>query len=212
MRGLDAELEPGDGVRYFNRLYLATTVEIRRRRRGAAFEDAEFLDRLDVEFANLYFEAHRAAEEHRELPATWRTVFRLRSKPETLPIQFALAGMNVHINHDLPVAVFRICQVLDRVPSEQSAAYRDFATMNNILADVNVQVRNWFESGVIATMDAACGRLDDALELWSLAEARRRAWRHAQLMWRLREHPSLQEAYLESLTSMVDVATKGILI
>ncbi len=212
MEEIDAEVPPSDGVGYFNRLYLQTTLEIQHRRIAAGFEDSGFLERLDVDFANMYFAAHLASEQHREPPSGWAALFHARSRPGTLPIQFALAGMNVHVNHDLPIAVVRACQAMDRIPAEDTPAYRDFQRTNDILQDVNLRVRQWFESGAVATMDAACGRLDDAMEMWCLADLRRLAWRHAELLWRLRGHADLQRAFLESLTAMVDVATKGLLI
>ena len=35
-----------------------------------------------------------------------------RSETHIAPMQFALAGMNAHINHDLPMAVVKTCEDL----------------------------------------------------------------------------------------------------
>ena len=43
------------------------------------------------------------------MPTAWQPLFERRADPGIEPIQFALAGMNAHINHDLPLAVVATC-------------------------------------------------------------------------------------------------------
>ena len=102
MAAIDAALPPSDGVAHFNRMYRKVTEEVRGAHDQQSFERAEFLERLDVVFANLYFDAVDCSVQGREIPAAWAPLFHHRDRGHTYPIQFALAGMNAHINHDLP--------------------------------------------------------------------------------------------------------------
>ena len=57
MTAIDRELPEGDGIRWFNRLYLQVTRSVRSVVGTSTFRDPAFLERLDVVFANLYFDA-----------------------------------------------------------------------------------------------------------------------------------------------------------
>ena len=99
LRAIDDDLDPKDGVRAFNHLYLRVTELVNDRMTDGYFTNPRFVARLDIRFASLYLEALPAP-----VPtAAWAPVFELRHAPDRLPIQYALAGMNAHINHDLPL-------------------------------------------------------------------------------------------------------------
>jgi hypothetical protein len=46
------------------------------------------------------------------LSSAWRPLVERRALPGIEPVQFALAGMNAHTNHDLPVAMVTACTAL----------------------------------------------------------------------------------------------------
>src|SRR6185436_21054921 len=103
MTALDNELSDRDGVWWFNHLYLRVTLAVRDAVTTTTFRDPLFLERLDVVFANLYFDAVAAGDaDPQAAPSAWRPLFESRHKGGILSIQFALAGMNAHINRDLP--------------------------------------------------------------------------------------------------------------
>ena len=56
---------------------------------------------LDVVFANYYLSAVGHAEAGADVPRCWDVLWRNRSDSDCAPIQFAVVGMNAHINHDL---------------------------------------------------------------------------------------------------------------
>ena len=66
---------------------------------------------LDVRFAELWLTAHDAAAAGSKVPSAWAPLFEERSTPGILDIQYALAGMNAHIEHDLPLAVVATCRL-----------------------------------------------------------------------------------------------------
>ena len=107
LQSVASELAVTDGVSRFNHLYLEVTQSVDT---GAqAFEDPAFLQALDVNFADLYFGALDAATAGSPLPRCWAPLFQARADPHIAPIQFALAGMNAHINHDLALALVSTC-------------------------------------------------------------------------------------------------------
>ena len=213
MRAIEASLPRTDGVGYFNRLYLAVTKAVHEDVDGRpTFEDPEFLARLDVVFANFYFAAYADWAAGRGCPDAWRPLFDSREHAWRRPIQFALAGMNAHINHDLPLAVVAACEERGLRPEKSSPQYRDFERVNKLLSDVEGRVRRWFESGLIADVDRLTGDEGDALAMWSIADARELAWDQAETLWKLRGHPDIARPYEDALSRLVELGGRGILL
>jgi hypothetical protein len=101
-----AALAPECGITHFSDLYLTITGTIEGHiRRGGFFADDEYLARLDVVFANRYFDALRAWAGGGTPPACWKLLFDLPDNGEITAIQLAGGGVNAHINLDLAVAV-----------------------------------------------------------------------------------------------------------
>jgi Family of unknown function (DUF5995) len=98
-------LDPHDGLAYFNSMYLQVTELMDQGPVEGFFEDAAFVERLDVVFADLYFHSFEATQAGRTPDPSWKPLYDARSNGVVWPIQFAFAGMNAHINHDLPLAV-----------------------------------------------------------------------------------------------------------
>jgi hypothetical protein len=212
LEALDAALPATDGVACFNRMYLKVTKALDVAVEGTTFEDDRFLSELDVRFANLFFDAVAADQRGEPVPIAWRPVFRNRARPNTLPLQFALASMAAHINHDLVVALDEACDQLCVSPDEDTPQFRDFDRVNEVIGDLTEEVKSWFMTGVIGTLDDACGRVDDAFALWSMRAARRVAWENAQMLCRLRDEPLMRQAYVRMVARAADVAARGMLI
>ena len=209
---IEAALPSDDGVAYFNRMYRKVTEEVRSAHRNERFECAEFLERLDVVFANLYFEAVDCSARDLAIPPAWAPLFHHRNKGNTAPIQFVLAGMNAHINHDLPLAVDTTCRVMALEPEDDTPPHRDFMRVNAVLGDAEELVKAWFEESTMAEIDEALGKVDDAFALWNIRAARDLAWVHAKLLWELDDHPRLRETYLATLATLIRFGGNGILI
>src|SRR5471030_1248642 len=101
MEKLDSALAANDGLRWFNLLYLKVTQHVRDNPPQGGWQDSVWLTRLDVIFANLYFAALADFLAGKPIPSSWEALFEARERAGTDRIQFALAGMNAHINHDL---------------------------------------------------------------------------------------------------------------
>ena len=212
MTAIAGSLPAEDGVARFNDLYLATTRQLLEETRADVFEDGAFLARLDVVFAELYFEAVDA-DAARVAPArAWAPLFDARRRPRVAAIQFALAGMNAHINHDLAVALVETFRDLGVEPQRDSPQHRDYLRVNQILERVEERVKERFATGLVGVADEALGRLDDVLAMWKVARARDSAWAHAETIWAIRDLPALRDAFLLTLDRMVGLAGRGLLL
>src|SRR5262245_34313580 len=96
LRNIDGALPDGDGLKWFNFLYLKVTEAVGEE--DSNWQDREFLRRLDVRFAQLYFDAIVNWEgDQARTPRAWRPLLRSRRDASLSRLQLALAGMNAHI-------------------------------------------------------------------------------------------------------------------
>src|SRR5580700_11559560 len=98
MEAIAAALPAADGLACFNRMYLDVTQQVNSRLGQGFFADPAFMTQLDVAFANLYFAAAGTAGIPAAAPLAWRPLIERRATAGIEPVQFALAGMNAHIN------------------------------------------------------------------------------------------------------------------
>lgn len=211
LRAIDAELDHTDGVWHFNRMYLQVTELVEQRLHEGYFSDDAFMARLDVVFAHLYLDTvQRNRERAAALPPCWEPVFDSRGLP-LAPIQFAVAGMNAHINHDLPVAVVRTCAQLGLDPT--SAAVRaDYDKVSLLLAQVHEQVRQSFLDGLVLEVDRGLTPLLTLVGSWSVSRARDAAWVNSEVLWHLRHSRELQEEFRLNLCRTVGLAGRTLLV
>lgn len=212
MEAIAAPLGPDDGVRRFNELYLAVTVEVARvEAQTATFEDPAFTARLDVIFADLYFAAVDADAAGREVPKAWAPLFEKRAVRGIAPLQFAIAGMNAHINHDLALALVATTKEFGVTLDRDTPEYRDYLLVNGILERVQDEIKDRFTTGAIKQIDKAGGRVDDMFASWSVARARDNAWVQAQTLHALEGSGFLHKQFLAALGRNVGFAGRTLL-
>lgn len=212
MRAIEGALPRNDGVVAFTRLYRAVTEGVEASVEPGAFRDGRFIRWLDVVFANLYFRALRhAIVGGGPVPRAWAPLFEARGRRGVLPLQFALAGMNAHINRDLPLALVQTWRALKLEPDRDGPQYADFTAVNALLADVEEQVKASYLTGLAGHADEALGRLDDVIAMWKITRAREAAWTNGEVLWALRDAPPLSSHFQESLDRMVGLAGRGLL-
>jgi hypothetical protein len=209
---LVAALPSGDGLAAFARVYQRVTDWVARHLADATFRDPTFLGRLDVVFAGLFLGAVSAWTRRSDVPRAWRPLFECRGRPGVLALQFVLAGMNAHINRDLPVALVATCEAFDRPPRVPSPEHDDFLMVNSLLARAQDEVKGELTGGLVGVADDALGRLDDRLALWNIERARDAAWVQAQALWALRDLGPLRRAYVDTLDRTVGFAGRGLLL
>jgi len=109
---LDA-LPPASPRRPFLSTYLRTTQAVGDAVQAGAFLDADWVERWDVAFAELYIRAHDAfiAGESSAVPRPWGLAF---AAPDDLPaLRHVLLGINAHVNYDLPQAMLSVISATD---------------------------------------------------------------------------------------------------
>ena len=147
---LEDELPPDDGVRWFNRLYLRVTEQVAEYVTTVPQAAPGFLERLDIVFANAYFAALDAAGSRgADLPGAyefhaWKPLFLRRYARDVAPIQFAVAGMNAHINHDLALGVQQACAERDVRPDRDTPEYDDYTAVNSLISERRKRSRSGF--------------------------------------------------------------------
>ena len=212
MQGLQKDLPPTDGVRWFNRLYLDVTLAVRDYCRTGPLKAPPFLQQLDILFANKFFDAYDAAVGGGNVPACWEPLFDARHDGRIAPLQFAMAGMNAHISHDLAIGVVETCQALNVTPTDSCPQHVDYNAVNAILGTTEAQTKQWLLTGAIKEIDHAVAPVDDAVAIWSIERARDAAWIRAEVLWHLRDHKTLTAAYLDALDATVGMEGRALLL
>lgn len=216
LKAIDESAPRSDGVACFARLYLAVTEGVGADLASQGFADSRFLETLDVHFAELFFAALDAyGRDPASTPSAWAPLFAQRSRRGIAPLQFALAGMNAHINRDLPVALVTTCRELGLDLREGSREHADFERVDALLAEVERQVKSAYLTGWLAWVDRLVHRfhrIDDVVAMWDVDRARDAAWTNAQALWALGDEPPLAGDYLVALDRMVGFASRGLLI
>jgi hypothetical protein len=216
MQATVTSLPRSDGIACFTQLYLAVTDGVQTRLAEFTFKDPKFLARLDVVFADLFFSAlDDALSDPGRMPHSWAPLVAARSQHGIAPLQFALAGMNAHINRDLPVALVATCREFGIGLDEASPQHADYEQINQLLGTVEAQVKAQYLSGWLRDLDRLIhrvDRLDDVVAMWDIGRARDAAWINGQALWALRDTPDLSANYLLALDRMVGLTGRGLLI
>lgn len=202
MRALEAHLPPRDGLAVFNRVYLAVTEAFDRHVEADAFPDAEAAITLDVRFAERYL---RVAEDD-HAPACWRPLLQFRRHPGVRPLQFALAGINAHIGHDLALAVVDACRTLDCEPADLED---EFERVGDLLVSLEERIREELMPGPDLLQIA--DPLTHLLGAWSMERARDATWSAARALWALRRLPDLADEFTDRLDAAVGFASRMLL-
>ncbi|MFD9006609.1 DUF5995 family protein [Streptomyces sp. NPDC059582] len=206
LRALDAALPARDGIAVFNRVYLAVTEAVDRRIDTGEFTDARAAITLDVRFAERYLAAVDAVADERRPPACWRPLFQFRRHPGVRPLQFALAGINAHIGHDLALAVVDACRTLDCEPAELED---EFDRVGDLLVSLEERIREDLMPG--PDLFQIADPLTHLLGAWSLERAREATWSAARALWALRRLPDVAEEFTERLDAAVGFAGRMLL-
>jgi len=202
MRALDEAWPERDGVAVFNRVYLAVTEEVDRRLDAGHFADGRAASTLDVRFAERYL----TVAESGRAPACWRPLLQFRRHPGVRPLQFALAGINAHIGHDLALAVVDACRTLGCEPADLED---EFDRVGDLLVSLEERIREDLMPGPDLLQIA--DPLTHLLGSWSLERARDAAWSAARALWALRGLQDLAEEFAHRLDAVVGLASRMLL-
>jgi hypothetical protein len=194
-----------DPRRFFHATYQRTTIAVADRIRDGGFDDADWVERWDVAFADLYLDALQAARDGRRPARPWAAAF---GAPADLPpLRHVLLGMNAHVNYDLPQALLAVItdeEFADPVLLARRKA--DHRAIDDVLA-----ARVGAEGDELAAISRPPSRLDRLLRSASqratrrfLREAREKVWANAVALSGARA--SGPEAYASALERLADLS------
>jgi Family of unknown function (DUF5995) len=177
MQRIDDLLPNGDGLKWFNLLYMRVTQEVDSSPPPGGWQDPAWLTRLDVVFAQFYFAAIlNWLNNPADVPSSWKALFEARFRPGIERIQLALAGMNAHINHDLALALLQTGTELNLIPGRSSPEYADFEHVNGLLEAVLPQALEFLATGLLGDLAQDTGKIGRLLAIWDVRAARDLAW------------------------------------
>ena len=211
MEAIEESLPAADGLACFNRMYLDVTTEVNSQLGQGFFADPAFMTQLDVTFANLYFAAAGVAGDPAAVPLAWRPLAERRAVAGIEPIQFALAGMNAHINHDLPLAMVNTCTALATAPGDDPHP-ADYQKVDQLLDAADQSIRQSFESAPELAVDRHLAAVCDLIGNWTINNARDLAWSNCQLLWAVRKDPVAHGLFLDTLAASTALAGRMLLV
>ncbi|MGA8043820.1 MAG: DUF5995 family protein [Terracidiphilus sp.] len=212
LQAIEATCADGDGLKWFNGLYLQVTQAVQARVNTGGFADPAWIAALDVEFAGFYFAALASSLSGAATPGCWQALFAQRNQPMIARIQFALAGMNAHINHDLPQAVVATCRASAITPAHGIAQYSDYTALNTTLDSLIDSAKAALNVRLLGDALPPFSRLENTIAAWSVSAARESAWNNAELIWHLGDAPTVAATFLDTLDGLTAVASKALLV
>ncbi len=176
MKQIDTALPGNDGLKWFNLLYLEVTQQVRQHPPASGWKAPVWLSRLDVIFATLYFKAIADSLTGNPIPGSWQALFEARQSSGIDRIQFALAGMNAHINHDLALALLAIDSEMHQGFSLDTPEHQDYEHVNDLLQAVLPQALTMLATGILGQLAEDTGKIGKLLAIWKVRVARDLAW------------------------------------
>jgi len=212
MQAIDRICIDGDGLKWFNGLYLQVTEAVRDRIAAGGFTNLAWLADLDVYFAAFYFQALEANLSGQGAPGCWQAMLQCRAQAAVARIQFALAGMNAHINHDLPMALVKTCETSGSYPAHGGPQYADFTGLNTTLDSLIESAKRTLNVRLLGDSLPPVSQLEDRVAAWSVAAAREAAWTNGEVLWVLRDSPPLLARFQDTLDGLTALASKTLLV
>jgi hypothetical protein len=209
---IDSTCVDADGLKWFNWLYLQVTEAVQTRVAAAGFADPAWLAQLDVQFAPLYFSALKSSLSGQPTSTCWQIVFNSRNQAAIARIQFALAGINAHINHDLAQAIVATCQVTRTTPDHSGAHYADYTAVNSTLDALIESAKGTLNVRLPGDALPPISHLEDTIAAWNVSAARESAWQNAEHLWQLRALPLLAASFMDTLDGFTTVIGKALLV
>ena len=209
---IDSTCVDGDGLKWFNWLYLKVTQAVADQVASGGFTDAAWMSTLDVHFANLYFSALKSSLSGEETPKCWRVLFDNRRAAPVARIQFAMAGINAHINHDLAEAIVLTCAATGTTPQYDGPHYNDYTGLNGTLDSLVDEAKRTLHVRLLGDVLPPVSHLEDTIAAFGVAAARETAWLNADHVWAIRATPFLATTFMEMLDGVAAFAGNMLMV
>jgi hypothetical protein len=110
------------------------------------------------------------------VPSAWNALFEARYRTGIDRIQFALAGMNAHVNHDLALALLATDAELNLIPGPDSLEFADYQSVNDLLNTVMPLALTMLATDTLGVLAQDTGEVGRLLAFWNICSARDLAW------------------------------------
>ncbi|TCK24665.1 DUF5995 family protein [Pseudonocardia endophytica] len=217
LRRLQPVLESGprgteDSVACFTVLYERIATDVHEQVQDPdRFRDPEFVSRLAVELARRYFAALRTFVTGGRPPRAWAVLFDGRRDAAVGPLEFAVCGVNAHVNLDLAPAVVRTCTVLGR-RGLGSTEHHDFQELGAVFTSHLCRLAEHLGARLGREIGGTyLERLLDGAPSLTVVVARDAAWRCAEHLWGLRSRPAEYDRECEAIDWRAAMMGRGVL-
>jgi hypothetical protein len=176
-------------VAAFNSLYNRITRRVDSALRdGESVNQPDFLELLDVQFAERYFDALDLWNQDDEAtPDVWEVLFKRGRDLKMSKLTAAMLGVNAHINHDLSLAL--IGTWADLGAPADDLIHPDYLLVNQIFYEEIPPLRRGFSTRWQMEIDEFVGPLDDWSQRMLVTVTRAHAWDQGRRLWALRNDP-----------------------
>jgi hypothetical protein len=199
---LDAIVQESIGTKsrvgYFAALYKRMTMAVREGIEKGQFEDGPRMEKLDILFAQRFFDAYDAFKNGQPCSSCWQCAFTGCNDRALIVLQHLLLGINAHVNLDLAIAAATLAP-----GNSIHALEKDFTYINVLIATLIDDVQRcleevWFPMRFLRNVINHQGV---AVLNFSMAAARKAAWNNAVLLAGM--NPAEQIAHTKKLDAMV---------
>jgi Family of unknown function (DUF5995) len=197
-----------DGREPFVATYRRTTIAVGEELAAGAFLDADWVERWDIAFADLYLGPLADDLAGRPVPGPWGVAFTFsKENPEAPALRHLLLGMNAHINYDLPQALLAVISDEDfDDPELLKRRGVDHALVDDILAArVAAEDAELEAAGARSFMDKVLQPANRVASKRFLRESRRKVWANTVVLAAARRRGP--EAYRQGLAGLERLAT-----
>ena len=144
-------------------------------------------------------------------PLAWRPLSGQRAVAGIEPVQFALAGMNARISHDLPIAMVSTCTALATAPGG-GPHFADCQKAGQLPDAAGQWVRQSLESAAELAAGRHLAAVASLVTSWTITSARDLAWNNCLLLWAVRDHPIARGLFPGTLAASTALASKMLLV
>jgi hypothetical protein len=165
------------------------------------FNDPEWVYSLLEHFAEYYFKALEAYEQHLlEAPPIWKLTFEADNQPDTLVPQNLMLGINAHINYDLTLALVDMLSPdwAQLSSDERQGRYDDHTHVNQVIARTIDAVQDSVvepASPAMNLVDVLMGPMDEWAAARMISEWRDTVWEQAMRLIDVADETELQQLH-----------------
>lgn len=203
---LEKAIAENNPLGLFTALYQRVTIRVKEGIDSGRFEDGPRMEKLDIIFANRYFEALQKYQSDQMPTRSWKAAFDAAKRKDLILLQHLFVGINAHINLDLGIAAAQV-----NPGTSIKELKNDFIEINQLLFELidEVQADISTVSPFLGLLDWVAKDKDEQFAEFSMKATRKHAWVVAQRMALVNE--SGREAAIESTDNYVAELNKLIL-